>query len=98
MKFHVPDMSCGHCVATIEKALKAEDPTATLRTDPPVPKRFITCVQAKWWCQTNQLKHQKPREREFYRAIRERHSVRAASRLSLNVLRVESDLCELNRL
>ena len=33
MKFPVPDMSCGHCVATIEKALKAEDPTATLRTD-----------------------------------------------------------------
>jgi len=33
MKFHVPDMSCGHCVATIEKALKAKDPTATLRTD-----------------------------------------------------------------
>ena len=32
MKFHVPDMSCGHCVATIDKALKAEDPTATLRT------------------------------------------------------------------
>ena len=33
MKFHVPDMSCGHCVATIEKPLKAEDPTATLRID-----------------------------------------------------------------
>lgn len=33
MKFHVPDMSCGHCVATIEKVLKAADPTATLRTD-----------------------------------------------------------------
>jgi len=33
MKFHVPDMSCGHCVATIEKALKAEDPTATLQTN-----------------------------------------------------------------
>ena len=33
MKFHVPDMSCGHCVATIEKALKTEDPTATPRTD-----------------------------------------------------------------
>jgi len=33
MKFHVPDMSCGHCVATIEKALKAEDPTATFWTD-----------------------------------------------------------------
>jgi hypothetical protein len=50
------------------------------------------------WCQTNQLKHQKPWERGFYEAIRERHSVRAESRLSLNVLRFERDLCELNRL
>ena len=33
MKFHLPDMSCGHCVATIEKALKVADPTATLRTN-----------------------------------------------------------------
>ena len=49
-------------------------------------------------CQTNQLKHQKPGERAFYEAIRERHSVRAASRFSLKVLRVDSDLCELNRL
>ena len=50
------------------------------------------------WCQTNRLKHQKPGDREFYEAIRERHSVRAASRLSLNVLLVDSDLCELNKL
>ena len=34
----------------------------------------------------------------FYEITKERHSVRAASRLSLNVLRLESDLCELNRL
>ena len=34
----------------------------------------------------------------FYEITKERHSVRAASRLSLNVLRFESDLCELNRL
>ena len=34
----------------------------------------------------------------FYEVTKERHSVRAASRFSLNVLRVESDLCELNRL
>ena len=47
------------------------------------------------WCQTNRLKHQKPGERAFYGAIRERHSVRAASRFSLKVLRVDSDLCEL---
>ena len=46
-------------------------------------------------CQTNRLKHQKHEEREFYEAIRERHSVRAASRFSLKVLRFESDLCEL---
>ena len=50
---------------------------------------FIRC------CQTNRLKHHKPGEREFYEAIRERHSVRAASRFSLKLVRVESDLCEL---
>ena len=33
MKFHVPEMSCGHCVAVIEKAVKAADPSATIRTD-----------------------------------------------------------------
>ncbi len=33
MKFHVPDMSCGHCIAAIEKAVKAADPSATIRTD-----------------------------------------------------------------
>ena len=45
--------------------------------------------------QTNWIKQHKPWERAFYEAIRERHSVRAASRLSLKVLRVDSDLCEL---
>ena len=34
----------------------------------------------------------------FYETTKERHSARAASRLSLNVLRFESDLCELIRL
>lgn len=33
MKYHVPDMSCGHCVATIEKAVKSADPAASLRSD-----------------------------------------------------------------
>ncbi|MCI5040602.1 MAG: heavy-metal-associated domain-containing protein [Donghicola eburneus] len=33
MKFHVPEMSCGHCVAAIEKAVKAADPSATIRAD-----------------------------------------------------------------
>ncbi|KAJ01730.1 heavy-metal-associated domain-containing protein [Sulfitobacter mediterraneus] len=31
MKLHIPDMSCGHCVAIIEKAVKAADPSATVR-------------------------------------------------------------------
>ena len=26
--FHLPDMSCGHCVATITKTLQALDPAA----------------------------------------------------------------------
>ena len=47
------------------------------------------------WCQTNRLKYQKPVERAFYEAIRERHSERAASRFILKLVRVDSDLCEL---
>ena len=31
--FNVPDMSCGHCTAAIEKAVKAIDPTATVSCD-----------------------------------------------------------------
>jgi copper chaperone len=27
-QFNVPDMTCGHCVSTITKALKSEDPKA----------------------------------------------------------------------
>ena len=33
MKLHIPEMSCGHCVATIEKAVQAADPSATVRPD-----------------------------------------------------------------
>lgn len=33
MKLNIPDMSCGHCVATIEKAVKAFDPSAIVRPD-----------------------------------------------------------------
>ncbi len=32
-KFHVPDMSCGHCKATIEKAFATADPLAELSFD-----------------------------------------------------------------
>ena len=48
--------------------------------------------------QTNEPKHQHLVDGSFYEITKERHSVRAASRLSLNVLRFESDLCELNKL
>ena len=47
-------------------------------------------LRTKRCSETNQLKHQEPGERSFYEAIRERNSVRAASRLSLKVLRFES--------
>ena len=33
MKRHVPGMSCDHCVAMTEKAVKSGEPTAILRTD-----------------------------------------------------------------
>jgi copper chaperone len=29
-RFLVPDMTCGHCVSTVTKALKAEDPHASV--------------------------------------------------------------------
>ena len=31
--FHVPDMSCGHCTAKIEKSVQDTDPTALLDFD-----------------------------------------------------------------
>ncbi|MDX2485270.1 MAG: cation transporter [Pseudodonghicola sp.] len=33
MTFTVPDMSCGHCTAAIEAAIKAADPAATVACD-----------------------------------------------------------------
>ena len=33
MKFHVPDMSCGHCTAAITKEITALDPQAKVATD-----------------------------------------------------------------
>ena len=31
--FHIPDMSCGHCKATVEKAIKLLDPEAHINFD-----------------------------------------------------------------
>lgn len=33
MDFRVPDMSCGHCIATIEKAITSADPKASVTCD-----------------------------------------------------------------
>lgn len=35
LKFRVPDMSCGHCVAAIEKAVHEVDPAAIVTADLP---------------------------------------------------------------
>ena len=43
-------------------------------------------------CQTNEPKHQYSFDEYFYEVTNERHSVSAASRFSLNVLRFESCL------
>lgn len=42
MKFHVPDMSCGHCTAAIEKALKSADAGAEVTTD--LTRREVSVV------------------------------------------------------
>ena len=44
MKFQVPDMSCGHCTAAIEKALKAADPKAEVSTD--LDAKTVTVVSS----------------------------------------------------
>lgn len=31
--FHIPDMSCGHCKATVEKTIKVLDPAADIDFD-----------------------------------------------------------------
>lgn len=33
MRFHVPEMSCGHCTAAITKEIAALDPEARVSTD-----------------------------------------------------------------
>ena len=33
LKLKVPDMTCGHCAATIEKAVKSVDPAARVSAD-----------------------------------------------------------------
>jgi copper chaperone len=33
VKYHVPDMSCGHCKASIEKAIETLDPAASIAVD-----------------------------------------------------------------
>lgn len=33
LKLKVPDMTCGHCVATVEKAVRGIDASASVRTD-----------------------------------------------------------------
>lgn len=33
MKFNVPDMTCGHCVATVTRAVRAADPAADVKVD-----------------------------------------------------------------
>ena len=32
-QFNVPDMTCGHCVSTITKAVKSEDPKAKVEVN-----------------------------------------------------------------
>ena len=40
LKLKVPDMSCGHCAQTIEKAVKSVDPSAHVQVD--LAKKTVT--------------------------------------------------------
>ncbi|MDB5526523.1 MAG: hypothetical protein JWM58_4286 [Rhizobium sp.] len=43
-EFNIPDMSCGHCVASVTKAIKSADPEAVANID--LTKRKAT-VESK---------------------------------------------------
>ncbi|MGO4909860.1 MULTISPECIES: heavy-metal-associated domain-containing protein [Pseudorhodobacter] len=36
--YHIPDMSCGHCKATVEKTIHGLDPVARIEFDMPARK------------------------------------------------------------
>lgn len=40
MKFNLPDMSCGHCVQTVTKAVKSLDAKADVKAD--LPSKTVT--------------------------------------------------------
>lgn len=40
MKFHSPDMTCGHCASVITKAVKSVDPAAEVKVD--LPTRTVS--------------------------------------------------------
>lgn len=42
--FQVDDMTCGHCVSTITRALKAADPQAQVQIDLPSHRVTVTPV------------------------------------------------------
>jgi copper chaperone len=42
MKFHIPQMSCGHCTAAITKTVQAIDPAATITPDLTTREASIT--------------------------------------------------------
>ena len=44
MKFHSPDMTCGHCASVITKAIKSVDPVAEVKVD--LPTRTVTVESA----------------------------------------------------
>lgn len=43
-RFSVPEMSCGHCTATIEKAVKSADPAALVNCD--LQTRTVAVISA----------------------------------------------------
>ena len=44
-EFHIPDMSCGHCVAAITRAVQALDPEARVQAD--LPARRVRVDSAR---------------------------------------------------
>lgn len=44
IEYSIPDMTCGHCAAAVERAIKSVDPTASARIDLASRKALVESV------------------------------------------------------
>ncbi len=47
LTFHIPDMTCGHCVRSVTQAMQAADPAAQVQADVPTHQVQVETVLSR---------------------------------------------------